>query len=145
MLAQEEDIDVEASHRGLVLRGETESAFEGPVEILREYFGDQIRVGNPTVRYHNGTCFEEPHMGLRVRCLPEYVESVLADLESRRASIIDRGVTPAYGVIRATAPLANLLGYSRSLTEFTAASAHLAIWLSHYAPVEVPPPDGEAA
>ena len=84
-------------------------------------------------------------MGLRVRCLPEYVEAVLADLEARRASIIDRDITSAYGVVRATAALARLLGYSRSLAQFTAATAHAAIWLSHYSPVEALSPAGDAA
>lgn len=145
VLPRDADVESEANHRGLVLRGETETALEGPVAILREYFGSQIRVGPPVIRYHRGTCVEEPHMRVRVQCLPEYVEAVRADLEARGASIVDCDTTSASGVVRVTAPLAQLLGYSQSLAMLTAGSAQEVMWLSHYAPVDSPSPGGDAA
>ncbi|MEP7246040.1 MAG: hypothetical protein ABI885_20500 [Gammaproteobacteria bacterium] len=144
VLPEEEEVEVEASHQGLVLRGETEAALEHSVEILQDYYGNQIRIGAPTVRYRNGATVEEPYMGLRVRCSPEYFAAVMADLEARRASIEHTECTPAHAVVRATAPLARLIGYSWNLARLTAGTAHEVMWLSRYSPVEVPPPNGDA-
>jgi predicted membrane GTPase involved in stress response len=145
LLPEEQGVEVEATHRGLILRGETESALEGPVEILQEYFGSQIRVSAPAVRYHRGTCVEEPHMSVRVKCSPNHFAAVKVDLASRGAIIVDDELTSAFGVIRVTAPLARLLGYARDLAALTHGTAHLVMWLSHYAPIEATPPEGGAA
>jgi translation elongation factor EF-G len=82
---------------------------------------------------------------LRVRCLPEHFVAVKTDLEARGASIEDSECTPAYAVVRATAPLARLIGYSWNLAKLTAGTAHEVMWLSHYAPIKTPPPNGNAA
>jgi hypothetical protein len=145
LLPKEDELEVEASHKGLVLRGETEAVLERPAEILQGYFGNQIRIGGATVRYHNGSTPEEPHMGLRVRCPTEHFERVKADLDARYATIVSSEITPLYAVIRASAPLARLIGYAQTLKKLTSGQAHEVMWLSHYAPVETPPPDGHAA
>ena len=44
LFPQKERSAFEASHRGLVLRAQTEAALERAVEILRKYFGDQITI-----------------------------------------------------------------------------------------------------
>jgi regulator of nucleoside diphosphate kinase len=137
LLTQEDDVEVEATHQGLVLRGATEAALEHAVEQLRSYFGNQIHVGRASIRYHEGTRFEEPHMGLRVRCSPEHFEAIKADLIARGGSILVSQIDPVCGEIRATAPLAQLLGYRRSLAQLTSDTAHEVMWLSHYAPAEV--------
>jgi hypothetical protein len=132
LLAEVEEIEAEASHRGLVLRGETEAALEQPVQLPRDYFGSQISVGEPMVRYHHGLSVEEPHMRLRVRCLAKHFDAVRADLESRDALIVRSHRTSTLGVLLATAPLARLLGYSRSLAQLTAGTAQGVLCLSHY-------------
>jgi len=63
VLREEDEVEVEATHRGLVLRGETEAAFEHSVELLRNYFGNQIHVGPAVVGYCNGTTVEEMPRG----------------------------------------------------------------------------------
>jgi hypothetical protein len=145
LLPQEDEVEVEATHRGLVLRGETEAALEHAVEMLRDYFGEQIRIGPAVVRYHNGSTLEEPHMGLRVRCSPEHFEAIKADLIARDALIVAAEIHPACGEVRATAPLAKLMGYARSLDKLASGTAHQVMWLSHYAPTQAPPPDDTAA
>jgi regulator of nucleoside diphosphate kinase len=145
LLPQDDEVEVEATHKGLLLRGETEATLEHAAELLRDYFGNQIRVGPAIVRYHEGTTLEEPHMGLRVRCSPEHFEAVRADLRARDASIMASKIDLACGEVRATAPLAKLMGYARSLAKFTSGTAYEVMWLSHYAPAEVPPPDDPAA
>lgn len=135
----------EASHRGLVLRAETEAALERPIEILKDYYGNQISIGRATVRHHQGSTLEEPHMVVRVRCNPEHFESIIADLTTRNAVVLDTEMQPTFCVVRATAPLARLLGYAQSLADLTGKSAHEVMWLSHYAPVQASSPPGGAA
>lgn len=146
ILPPREDTEAEATHRGLVLRGETESALDRPIELLKDHYGDQIRIGAPTIRYQGTTQLEEPYMGLRVMCTERYFAAVKADLLARGATIEDAEVTGQFGVVRATAPLAKLLGYGKALKELTAGSGREVMWFSHYAPVEdEPPPGGQAA
>ena len=145
VLREEDEVEVEATHRGLVLRGETEAAFEHSVELLRNHFGNQIHVGPATVRYHNGTTVEEPLMGLRVKCSPEHLEAVEADLNTRNAVVVASEIGTACAVIRAVVPLAKLLGYAARLAQLTSGTGHNVMWLSHYAPMETSSPDDTAA
>jgi translation elongation factor EF-G len=84
-------------------------------------------------------------MGLRVRCKPEHLDAVNADLIDRGATIVSCDIESTQSVIQARAPLASFLGYRLALEMITSGSAQHAIWLSHYAPIENTPPDGEAA
>jgi hypothetical protein len=145
LLAHDDEVVVEATHRGLILRGETETSFDHAKEQLQGFFGNQIRIGAATIRYHDGATLEEPYMGLRVRCLPEHFEAIKADLIARGGLIVVSKIDPACGEIRATAPLAQLMGYARRLAELTSGTGHGMMWLSHYARAEVPPPPNDSA
>jgi translation elongation factor EF-G len=70
---------------------------------------------------------------------------VNADLIDRGATIVSCDIESAQSVVQARAPLASLLGYRLALEMITSGTAKHAIWLSHYAPIENAPPDGEAA
>jgi regulator of nucleoside diphosphate kinase len=141
LLPQEGAVEAEATHRGLVLRGETEAALEQAVGLLRGYFANQIHVGPAVVRYHDGITREEPYMGLLVRCSPEHFEAIMGNLIARDALIVISKIEPARGEICATAPLARLMGFGRSLAKLTTGTAREEMWLSHYAPAQAPPPD----
>jgi hypothetical protein len=145
VMLEAKDIQMEASHVGLALRAETEAAFQSPVGILRDFYGDLIHIGPAAVRYHRGVTLEQPYMGVRVRCRAADFEAVKADLEARHGGIVDSGRTPSFGVVRAVAPLAYLLGYSESLANLTRETAHVVMRLSHYAPAQNSPPGGDAA
>jgi translation elongation factor EF-G len=97
------------------------------------------------IRYHDGTSFEQPWMGLSVKCAPQHVTAVNADLIAREAEIESSKVETTQCLIRATAPLAELLGYRADLGKLTAGTARHSMWLSHYAPIDSPPPGGQAA
>src|SRR6185312_6528445 len=141
ILAADDEIEVEATHQGLILRGETEAALERHVETLLEYFGPQVCIGPTKVRYHHGQTLEEPHMGLRVRCSPECFEPVKTDLLSRGASIVSSQVSATSAVVQASAPLTQLIGYGWQLAKLTAGTAQEVMWLSHYAPRSAPNPE----
>jgi hypothetical protein len=140
-----EDVEVTASHRGLTIHGETEDAIDAALVLLKELYGPRVRIGPPTIRYHHGVSLEQPWMGLRVRCSRRHLDAVNADLFDRGATNVSRNDEGGESTVQACAPLAALLGYRPALEVITSGSAQHSMWLSHYAPVESPPPDGRAA
>lgn len=140
-----EDVEVVASHQGLAIRAETEDAIEAAIVVIKDLYGRNLRIGPPTIRYHQGVSLEQPWMGLSIRCRPEHLGAINADLTAREAKIVSCDTEPGQCLIQARAPLAALLGYRADLADLTAASGRYAMWLSHYAPVESPPPEGRAA
>src|SRR5690606_29106945 len=115
------------------------------VVLLKDLYGPKIRVGPPTVRYHHGLVLAQPWMGMRVRCAPEHLDAVNSDLLARGATSVACDIEATHCVIQVRAPLAELLGYRAALEKLTAGTGLHAMWLSHYAPVDELPPDGEAA
>lgn len=145
LLTKQDDLEVVCSHVGLTIRGETDEILREPVEILRGHYGSHLHVGPATVRYHNATTLEEPWMGLRVRCAPAHFEAIKADLTMRHATIVASDLRARVGLIYASAPLSKLIGYGVDLAKLTRETAQQVMWLSHYAPVKILPPDGDAA
>jgi hypothetical protein len=145
LLRQQEDVELLASHQGLTIRAESEDAIDATLEVLKDFYGPQIHVGRPTVRYHEGATLEQPWMGLRIKCEPKHFEAIKVALMVRNATMVASEIHPAGGVIQACAPLAQLIGYKSELEKLTSGSAEHVMWLSHYAPVERLPPDGGAA
>lgn len=84
-------------------------------------------------------------MGMRVRCGADHLDAVSADLIDRSATNISCETETAGCLIQACAPLANLVGYRASLGKLTAGTGEHVMWLSHYAPADGTPPDGQAA
>lgn len=145
LLGGHDDVELVASHQGLTIRAETEDAIDSALEALKDFHGSQIRIGPPTIRYHSGETLEQPWMGLRIRCDAEDLEKVRKDLNVRGAVNLTCAIHLRRCAIQACAPLARLIGYRRVLARLTSGSARCVMWLSHYAPVENLPPDGDAA
>lgn len=139
------ELMLEPSPRGLTLLAETEMALEPPLATLRDVYGSEVRIGTPSVRYHHGVRVEEPYMSLRIRCERRHFEALRSDLQARGASLQDQELNHLCGVLRATAPLTSLIGYPAHVRTTTDGSSQLVMWLSHYAPIEGPPPGGQAA
>ena len=135
-----EDVEVVASHQGLAIRAETEDAIEAAIVMIKDLYGRNLRIGPPTIRYHHGVSLEQPWMGLSIRCMPDHLGAINADLIQRNATIVSCDIEPGQCLIQARAPLAALLGYRSDLETLTAGSGRYAMWLSHYAPIESPPP-----
>lgn len=136
LLPTTEETAFEARADGLAILAETESALERQLELLREVYGEQLRISPPSIRYRTGASTDEPHMQLRVLVPPQCFDSIKADLEQRGARILDSELTHQFGVLRATARLAALLGYAHRFDEITASRGNQVMWLSHYAPME---------
>ena len=145
LFREREDVELVASHRGLTIRAETEDVIDAAVVVLTDLHGQKLRLEPLTIRYHHGVTLEQPWMGLRLSCISDHLEAVNADLIHRNATIVACEIQPELCLIQACAPLADLMSYRSALEKLTAGSAQHAMWLSHYAPVENPPPDGQAA
>lgn len=145
LLPEDESTALEPSADGLLIAAESEIALERPVRRLKEAYGDMVRIGPPRIRYRHGERVEQPFMGLRVLCSPEHYEAVREDLRLRRAAVMDAEVNRRFGVVRACAPLAKLLGYPDALARITGGRGQLVMWLSHYEQLDDPPPAGAAA
>jgi hypothetical protein len=145
LVHESEEVELVASHQGLTIRGETEETIDAALGALKDFYGPQIRVGPPNVRYHRGVTLEQPWMGLRVRCASEQLEAVKVDLIVRDATLVSSEIQSRAGVIQACAPLACLIGYGVALAKLTGGSGEHLMWLSHYAPVQSPPSGGNAA
>lgn len=135
--ARQDRVFLEKS-QGLVIRGETEDAIEAPVRTLRDLYGDNVEIGPLTIRYRPGDTVEEPYMGVRVSGPAKHFDAIKEDLVARGATVLDAERIGPLGVVRATAPLASLIGYAKSLAELTSNSANQVMWFSHYAPVRRP-------
>jgi hypothetical protein len=140
LLTARPDCSFDAANSGLIIRGETEAAVSRPVEILKSAFAEDLLVGELTVRYRNGSVMEEPHMALRVSSPPLLVGEIRKDLDARGATTISVEHERHFSVVRATAPLVLVLGYTEWLEKQTGRKADVVMWLSHYAPVSRPPP-----
>jgi hypothetical protein len=135
-LARRPDVSVKASRRGLIVSGETEASVTSIIKVLKMIYEQDLCVGELTIRHRHGAVVEEPHMGVRVLCPADHFAVIKADLLLREAVISDAELMPQIGVLRGTASLARLLGYSEYLAVLTDAKAHEVIWLSHYAPLQ---------
>lgn len=145
ILGNEPDCKLQPSGRGLLILGETEDAVSRPVGILKSAYGDKLTVGPVMIRYRYERNVEEPHMGLRISCPVRYSEAVRSNLDARGARLVSTETAFALTVIRASAPLSAVLGYSQFLTTLTEGHGRVTLWFSHYAPVPTPPPGGAAA
>jgi hypothetical protein len=139
LLPEHEETAFEPTGSGLTLLAETELSLERPLERLRALYGDELHIAAPAVRYRNAEPIEEPHMGLRVLSSPSHFNSLRRDLFSRGAVITDSELNEQFGVLRASAPLAVLVGYPAQVKQLSQGRAQLAMWLSHYAPMNQPP------
>jgi hypothetical protein len=140
ILSARPDCSFDAGSSGLIVRGETEAAVSRPIEILKSAFAEDLLVGELTVRYRKGPVMEEPHMGLRVSSPLSLMDEIREDLNARGATTVSVEHERYFSVVRATAPLVLVLGYTEWLEKLSGGKADVVMWLSHYAPVSRPPP-----
>jgi len=130
---------------GLLIRGENEEALAGPLDILRQVHGADLRVAPARVRHlfiDGRWC--EPIMQARARIQAEHLAAVHQDFLALGATLLDIDCLADGWVMRAEAPLRDLLGYGAHLRRLAGGEACYWIWLDRYVPLE-PPPLGRAA
>ncbi len=145
MLTPSDLIAYEATHDGLLMRAQNEDALSRPAALLRDLYNDDLVLLPPQVRYMSlGNRPYEPIMLLRLRIAPRYRETVREDLDNRDATLLEELERPSICVLRAEAPLRNLLGYGETLSELTDGTGLHWVWLDRYVPMD-DPPGGKAA
>jgi predicted membrane GTPase involved in stress response len=146
LLPELEDVVYEATPQGLRILAGDECALAAPAEILRQVYGEQLRLGAPRVRFvceAGAMC--EPVMNLRVSVPAAADGPVVDDLRAREAVVQEIDRQRSRTIVRAQAPLRRLLGYHQSLGTLANNTAEAWTWLSHYAPVPDGPDGGTAA
>lgn len=134
------DVLYERSYRGLRILGRTEMDLAGPARALGNWYGSDVEMAPPQVRYQLGEVVREPVMSLVVRAPWRLASAVRNDL-LRRDARIDH-ITPFHRrvcIVRAQATQAELLGYPAWLEALTGGAGNVNMWLSHYAPIDVDP------
>ena len=145
MLEASDFLAYEATHEGLMMRGQNEDALAKPAVLLRDLYGDDLVLRPPQVRYMSlGNRPYEPIMLLRVRIAPRHRKAVREDLDARDVAILEEHQRPSVCVLRAEAPLRTLLGYGEALSALTGGSGLHWTWLDRYVPMD-DPPGGRAA
>ncbi|MGQ0749804.1 MAG: hypothetical protein ACT4PS_04650 [Betaproteobacteria bacterium] len=136
---------LEPTAQGLKILGINEMALVAPREFIRRTHEHDVRLDEPRVReLCYGGKLREPVMCVRVSIDSTHAEAATRDLIARESSIdsVDWLHDPV--VIRALAPLRNLLGYPDALADLSMRTADLKMWLSHYAPMAWGPGDDAA-
>ena len=134
---------LEPSERGLKILATNEAALAQPAEVIRQIHAQDVELEEPQVRLLHGAIVQEPIMWIRAGTARAYTEAVIHDLVTRGAEIEEVDWMAPLPVVRAKAPLRQLLGYPQALAALSHDTAELRMWLSHYAPV--PPDPAKAA
>ena len=134
-LLPSEEVMAMPTARGLVLFAANEEAFAGPVCALEELHGLELEIRGPRVRMLPGKPPQEPIMHVRVATQRATMWEVLRELRSRRARILEECVRDRLAVIRASAPLALLVGLPAVLHQVTSGNARCVIRLDRYEPL----------
>jgi hypothetical protein len=135
LLPEFEDVALEASSEGLKIHAANEVALASPGEVIRQIHAQNVEFDDPQVRLLYGACVQEPVMWVRAAVDRARAEAVIQDLVMRDAEIEEVDWMAPAPVVRARAPLRQLLGYPQALAALTQDTAELRMWLSHYAPV----------
>ncbi len=77
----------------------------------------------------------EPMMSVEVTTPEDYMGDIIGDLNSRRGQVQGSEALPAYTIIKALVPLANMFGYINTLRSMSSGRAQFVMQFSHYDPV----------
>ncbi len=131
-LHESDDARYEPTERGLEMYAAHEEALAQPVAVLRDRFGDLLDVRPPRVRCLPGHPQYQPVMALRVIVRREHSLAAVHELRARNARIEEECQRGRIVIIRARAPLRDLLGLGERLAALTGGTAQHAMRLSHY-------------
>jgi len=131
-LHESDDARYEATERGLEMYAAHEEALAQPVAVLHDRFGDLVDIRPPRVRCLPGHPLQQPVMALRVIVRREHSLAAIHELRARNARIEEECQRGRTVIIRARAPLRDLLGLGERLATLTGGTAQHAMRLSHY-------------
>ena len=133
------DVRFESSEHGLKILTADEDTLVNVAQILRQLYGDFVEMRPPRVRLIPGNPAQQPVMSVRISTRRDFSSEVRGELEGRGATILEECARPRAFIVRAEAPLADLLGLPARMATLTNATAVHWIRLSHYAPIPSQP------
>jgi predicted membrane GTPase involved in stress response len=138
-----ERLTAEETAGGLLISGIWDPDLEVAASLIRDNFGGEVVWTKPTIRYIWEPRILEPILRVEVRAPSDSLGNVIGDLCSRRGMLLRQTETPEGFVISADVPLAELLGYHRSLHALTGGKGEAAATFIRYelAPGHGPDPD----
>lgn len=129
-------IDLRPASKALLLAGVAEAALDPAIAVLRARYGRDLKVGGRRVRYMENP-FMEPIMDVFVRVPSEDGDNVGRDL-TRRGAVLRFKIMEKRGwLIRAEAPMAELLSYAADLSAMTGGRADHWITFNRWEPAEL--------
>jgi len=145
VLDETDEVRFEPTERGLALFAAHEEALRPPLSVIRDRYGEAVEARPPRVRLLPGHPLQEPVMAVRVTVPREHAPAALRELRDRGARILEECRRGRIFIVRAEAPLRELLGFGRRMARLTDGTAAHSIRLSRYLPVESAPPDAARA
>ena len=118
---------------GITLLARNEEALAAAALTLREVFGTSLELTPPQVRL-TGTPPHEPIMNVRANVPAARIEPVKRIFHRRGVAALEESTGGTRCLLRAEAPLAQLLGLGADLKGVTLGTSLLWTELAHYAP-----------
>lgn len=134
-LSRPERFLVACEGRGGRIYAADERCLEQAQQVIANAHGTKVVFREPEVHTYTDPerdALVEPVMFLRIKVPHAYAREVLAELSSRRVRILEQDMQSYDLVIRAEAPLVNLLGLTRMLELFGQSSIAFWTWLDRY-------------
>jgi predicted membrane GTPase involved in stress response len=134
----------EPTGKGLLILGSAEAPLDVAVMILRAAFGERLRTSERRI------CFMrlppmEPVMDVFVRAPETDAPAIRRALEARRATLRFTAAENRGWLLRAEAPMAELLGFADELERVSGGRADHWITFNRWQPLEDSPGGGRAA
>jgi hypothetical protein len=141
--AEIERLSAEATGEGLLISGIWDPDLEVAVSLIRAKFAGDVIWTKPSIRYIWEPRILEPILRVEVRTPSDSLGNVIGDLMSHRGTLLGQAETAEGFVVSADVPLAELLGYPRSLQSLTRGKGEAAANFVRYdpAPGRGPDPD----
>lgn len=125
----------EPTGKGLMVLGSCEAALDVAVLVLRACYGERLRASPRRVCYMRLPMME-PVMDVFVRAPETYADSIRRTLEARRATVRCTSAENRSWLLRAQAPMAELLGYAQELDRLSDGRADHWITFNRWQPIE---------
>lgn len=123
------------TNKGLVLLSINESTLDSAIALLHTRYGDSLLAADRRVRYRNHPAMA-PVMDVFLRVPGEHADKASRDLVRRRAAVRFQIIEKRGWLIRAEAPMAELLGYGTDLSKMTEDRAEHWITFNRWEPAE---------
>lgn len=134
ILDESEEARFHPSPRGLQIFVAHEAALRRPLAILADRYHEALEVPPPRVRCVAGRPVLHPVMRVRARVPASHARAAVETLRGHGATVLEECRRGGALIVRAEAPLADLLGLEAALEKAAGKRAELSMTLDRYEP-----------